>query len=119
MIDSTLRKISFNGYSTPINNENEIADKAIQELNFRLKQHGLGYEFSNGNLVKKTNELIHQEIIKSALKLLHNKRFKGAEDEFLKAFEDYKNGNNKDALMNAQRAFESTLKCICKEKKIK
>ena len=119
MIDSTLRKISFNGYSTPINNENEIADKAIQELNFRFKQHGLGYEFSNGNLVKKTNELIHQEIIKPALKLLHNKRFKGSEDEFLKAFEDYKNGNNKDALMNAQRAFESTLKCICKEKKIK
>ncbi len=119
MIDSTLRKISFHGYSTPMNNEIEMADKTIEELNFRFRQHGLGYEFTNGQLVKKSNELIHQEIVKPALQLLHNKKFRGAEDEFLKAFEDYKNGNNKDALMNAQRAFESTLKCICKEKKIK
>ena len=118
-IDNILRKQSFHGYSWPSENESYFADKAIAELNYRLKEHGLGYEFTGGQLIKKSNELIHQEITKPALTLLHNKKFKGAEDEFLKAFEEYKNGNNKDALMNAQRAFESTLKCICKEKKIK
>ena len=118
-IDKHLRNQSFHGYSSAHEGENEQADNAIKELNYRFRQHGLGYEFLDGQLIKKSNELIHQEIVKPALVLLHNKKFKGAEDEFLKAFEDYKNGNNKDALMNAQRAFESTLKCICKEKKIK
>lgn len=100
-----------------MNHESEKADDAIKELNYRFKQYGLGYEFIDGQIIKKSNELIHQEIIKPALSLLHNKKFKGAEDEFLKAFDAYKEGNNKDALMNAQKAFESTMKCICKEMK--
>lgn len=117
-IDKVLRNQSFHGYSSAHEGENEQADNAIKELNYRLRQHGLGYEFVDGQIIKKSNELIHQEIVKPALLLLHNKKFKGAEDEFLKAFDSYKAGNNKDALMNAQRAFESTMKCICKEKKI-
>lgn len=117
-IDKVLRNQSFHGYSSAHEGENEQADNAIKELNYRLRQHGLGYEFVDGQIIKKSNELIHQEIVKPALLLLHNKKFKGAEYEFLKAFDSYKAGNNKDALMNAQRAFESTMKCICKEKKI-
>lgn len=117
-IDKHLRNQSFHGYNSAHEGESEKDDNAIKELNYRFRQHGLGYEYVDGQLIKKSNELIHQEITKPALSLLHNKKFKGAEDEFLKAFDDYKNGNNKDALMNAQRAFESTLKCICKEKKI-
>lgn len=117
-IDKVLRNKSFHGYSSAHEGENEQADNAIKELNYRFRQHGLGYEFVDGQIIKKSNELIHQEIVKPALLLLHNKKFKGAEDEFLKAFDSYKAGNNKDALMNAQRAFESTMKCICKEKKI-
>ena len=117
-IDKVLRNQSFHGYSSAHEGENEQADNAIKELNYRLRQHGLGYEFVDGQIIKKSNELIHQEIVKPALLLLHNKKFKGAEDEFLKAFDSYKAGNNKDALMNAQRAFESAMKCICKEKKI-
>lgn len=117
-IDKVLRNQSFHGYSSAHEGENEQADNVIKELNYRFRQHGLGYEFVDGQIIKKSNELIHQEIVKPALLLLHNKKFKGAEDEFLKAFDSYKAGNNKDALMNAQRAFESTMKCICKEKKI-
>ena len=117
-IDKVLRNQSFHGYNSAHEGESEQANNAIKELNYRFRQHSLGYEYVDGQLIKKSNELIHKEITKPALSLLHNKKFKGAEDEFLKAFDDYKNGNNKDALMNAQRAFESTLKCICKEKKI-
>ena len=98
-----------------------IADKhisnAIIELNYRLKQHSLGYEFINGKLTKKTNEQLHKEVIKPALNLLHDKRFNGAEEEYFQAFDYYKEGKNKDAILNAIKAFESVLKTICKEMK--
>lgn len=86
-------------------------------MNARFKQYELGYEFINGELIKKTNKIIHTEISKPALKLLHDKKIKGSEDEFIFAFENYKNGQNKDAILYAQKAFESCLKTICKRKK--
>lgn len=95
----------------------QIIQDAITELNYRLKQHSLGYEFVNGRLIEKTNEHIHQEIVKPALNLLHNKVFSGAEQEYFQAFDYYKQGNNKDAISNAAKAFESVLKTICKEMK--
>ncbi|MCQ2588578.1 MAG: hypothetical protein MJ174_10715 [Treponema sp.] len=98
-------------------NISEILDESISELNYRFKQYGLGYEFTNGELIKKTNEIIHTEIVKPALSLLHDKNFKGAEDEFKLAFENYKKGQNKDAILYAQKSFESTMKIICKRKK--
>ena len=90
---------------------------AIEELNYRLRQHSLGYEFINGKLIEKTNEQIHKEVIKPALNLLHNKKFQGAEQEYFQAFDCYKAGKNKDAILNAIKAFESVLKTICKEMK--
>lgn len=86
---------------------------AIDELNLRFKQHSLGYECTNGEIIPKTNEFIHTEVIKPALKLLTDERFRGVEDEYLTAFEHLKNGNNKDAILNASKAFESAIKVIC------
>lgn len=97
--------------------DKEDVEDAITELNYRLKQHSLGYEFINGRLIEKTNEQIHKEVIKPALNLLHNEKFKGAEQEYFQAFDFYKAGKNKDAILNAIKAFESVLKTICKEMK--
>lgn len=94
---------------------NEVVNRAIEELNYRFKQHSLGYEFVNGELIPKINEFIHTEIIKPALHLLNNKIFEGAEQEYFQAFEHYKKGQNKDAILNAIKAFESVLKSICQE----
>lgn len=93
----------------------EKALLAAEELNYRLRQHSLGYEFINGHLIEKINEQIHKEVIKPALNLLHNKTFQGAEEEYFQAFDYYKAGKNKDAILNAIKAFESVLKTICKE----
>ena len=92
-------------------------DDAIEELNYRFKQHSLGYEFINGNLIEKTNEQIHKAIIKPALHLLSNKSFQGAEEEYFQAFDFFKEGKNKEAILNAIKAFESVLKTICEKMK--
>ena len=91
----------------------EKINGAFFEMNFRFKQHNLGYEFIDDKLVRKDNEHLHQEVIKPALKLLYEVGFEGAEQEFLDAFEHRRKGENKDAILDALKAFESTMKAIC------
>lgn len=87
--------------------------QAIDELNYRLKQHRLGYEFINGEIIRKANTFAHESIVRPALKLLMDDEFRGAEDEYLMAYEHYRKGKNKDAILNAAKAFESIMKAIC------
>ena len=94
-------------------NSSELADNAIDELNYRFKEHGLGFQFVNSNIIRIDSELIHTEIVKPALALLHNKDFAGPQEEFLKSHEHYRHGNNKEALNECLKAFESTMKVIC------
>jgi hypothetical protein len=39
--------------------------------------------------------------------------FKGPADEFMRAFDHHRKGNNKEAIAEALKAFESTMKAIC------
>lgn len=45
--------------------------------------------------------------------LLSDPAYKAAEDEFLKAYEHYRKHDNSDAITNAAKALESTIKVIC------
>lgn len=94
----------------------DIVDKTVEELNYRFKQHNLGYEFVNGEVIRIDNKLLHQEVIKPALRLLYEENFDGAEEEFRKAFEYRRKGDNKNAILEAGKAFESTMKTICDKK---
>ena len=89
------------------------ADSAIEELNERFKERGVGYQFTNGRIIRIDSELIHSEIVKPALKLLHEQKYAGAQDEFLRAHEHYRSGNAKEALNECLKAFESVMKAIC------
>lgn len=92
-------------------------EEAYKELNERFKQHNLGYEVTNGQLVRINNQVVHAQYVKPALQLLCDEEFAGAEDEYRKAFEARRAGNNKDAILNAGKCFESVLKTICEKKK--
>jgi hypothetical protein len=91
----------------------EIADNAIEELNIRLKEHGIGYQFEGGDIIRVDSQLLHREAVRPALILLNAKEYAGAQQEFLKTFEHYKHSKYKEALNEALRSFESTLKTIC------
>lgn len=98
-------------------NASEIADNAIEELNSRFKEHGIGYQYIDGEIIRVDSQHIHSEIIKPALVLLHDKSFSGAQEEYLKAYEHYRHSNSKEALNEALKAFESTMKIICDKRK--
>lgn len=93
------------------NNSESSAKDAISEINARMKAAGLGYEY-DGELIRIDAELVHAKAVKPALELLRDKRYAGAEQEFRAAYEHYRKGRNKEAVTEAAKAFESTMKVI-------
>jgi hypothetical protein len=95
----------------------DSVEKATRELNSRFQEHAFGYRFENGEIIRIDSEFIHQEIVKPALAVLSGRMYQGAQDEFLKAHEHYRHGNTKEAMNEALKAIESTMKAICDKRK--
>jgi hypothetical protein len=92
----------------------ELADGAIDELNVRFKENGVGYQFvEDGEIVRVDSQLLHTEAVKPALTLLNTREYQGPHEEFINAYDHYKHGKNKEALNDCLKAFESTMKAIC------
>lgn len=98
-----LRRVDFN----------DIADDGIEEVNLRFKEHGIGYQFLDSEIIRVDSELIHIEAVKPALRLLNQDQYHGAQEEFLSAYEHYRHGKFKEALNDCLKSFESTMKSIC------
>jgi hypothetical protein len=92
-------------------------DEAIKELNDRFREHGLGYQYADGRLDRIDSQFARAEIVKPALSLLNASGFDGPADEFIRAFDHYRHGRNKEAVAEALKAFESTMKAICAARK--
>ena len=88
--------------------------EAIAELNERFKESGVGYQFESGEIIRIDSQYLHAEAVKPALAVLREKAFKGANEEFLKAHAHYRHGRYKESLVDALKAFESTMLSICK-----
>ena len=99
------------------NNAYEISKQAIYELNQRFREHSIGYQFENGQIIRLDSEFIHVEAVKPALHLLSNPQYKGAQEEFLKAHEHYRHQRYSEALVECLKAYESTLKIILDKNK--
>lgn len=63
------------------------------------------------------SQYIHAQVVKPAISLLQEMGFRGAEDEFLRAHRHYRVGEYKEAVAEALKAFESTMKAICVARK--
>lgn len=103
----------------------QYPDDAIVELNHRFKENNFGYEFIDGQIIRIDRKFTHNKIVKPALNLLFEEEFKAANEEFLIAHKYYKEGCSKknpnedfkNAIINCNKAFESTMKIICEKKK--
>ena len=88
-------------------------DEAIDELNRRLREHGVGYQYQSGQIIRVDSEPIHSESIKPAMKMLSDPIYEGANEEFLSAHTHYRAGEYKECLNDSLKSFESCLKSIC------
>lgn len=110
-IDYKIRKNPWD-YSQRFN-----PDQALIEINERFKEHGIGYSYENGEIIRVDSTFVHSEITKPTIALLWNEKFSGANEEYMKAHDHYLHGRNKECLNDCLKSFESVLKTICKEKK--
>ncbi|MBX3227091.1 MAG: hypothetical protein KIT84_35850 [Labilithrix sp.] len=90
---------------------------AVAELNQRFRMHGVGYEYVNGQIVRVDSQLLHAEAVIPALTLLATSSFESANKEFLSAHKHFREGRQEEAITDACKAFESTMKVICAKKK--
>lgn len=90
----------------------EALNRHLHELNHRFKEHSVGYEYSNGQVIRIDSQLVHSEVVKPSITLLSEPGFEGAHDEFLSAHEHFRHRRYKEALNDALKAFESTIKVI-------
>lgn len=88
-------------------------DSVIGEANIRFREHGIGFEFASGEIIRIDSQILHQEVVKPALLLLAESRFTGANLEFLRAHEHYRHGNFEECISECLKSFESTMKIIC------
>jgi hypothetical protein len=92
--------------------------EAVSDLSERVQQHGVGFEFDGVEVLRIDNRLIHAEVVRPALLLLSRNGFEAAEAEYVKAHEHYRHERYKEAINDALKAFESTMKCIGKIREI-
>ncbi len=111
-IDTVIREIehrnSLEGWSIA-----QLPDDAINELNYRFLEHAIGYQYEAGQIVEVNSQYLHSETVEPAISLLHDAGFDGALQEFMRAHKHYRERNNKEAIAEALKAFESTMKTIC------
>ena len=91
-------------------------DEAIAELNHRFQEHGVGYQYESGMMMRVDSQFIHEEIVRPALSMLSDPMYEGANAEFLSAHEHYRIRKYKECLNDCLKAFESTIKAICTQR---
>jgi hypothetical protein len=93
--------------------------EALSDINTRLQEHGIGYRYQDGEIIKVPSEFTYDQAIQPALILLHQKGFENAQEEFLSAFEHYKKGaiEYEAALTACLKSVESTIKIIATTRK--
>lgn len=89
------------------------ASSYIVEINHRLREAGLGYELIEAKIIRIDSTILHSEVLKPTLTILSSEViYRGAEQEIHLAFEKFKQNDNKGAVHEALKAFESTMKAI-------
>lgn len=92
------------------------ADKALDEINYRMREAGVGYQLEGTRLVRVDSQYLHSEVVKPALALLAGKPYEGPRQEFLAAHQHYRAGEHRQAVGMAANALESTFKAIFDQK---
>ncbi|MCK4730147.1 MAG: abortive infection family protein [Candidatus Aenigmarchaeota archaeon] len=105
-----------------IKNTTEIL---IVNINKIFKIDKIGYEIIPAGLedlpfiiVPFNSKYLYLETIKKPMSLMHSEKFKGALNEFEKAIEKYRKDDFENAIGEANKAYESTLKTVLFFKKI-
>jgi hypothetical protein len=92
--------------------EAEDPDGIIAEVNTRFREHGVGYEYVSGEILRIDSTVTHADVVKPALALLAGPGYSGANDEYLTAHSHFRHGRYKECLVDCLKCFESAMKVV-------
>jgi hypothetical protein len=92
------------------------ASEAVEELNARFLDHGIGFQFESGEILRVDSKILHAEVVKPALSLLSDDDYAGANSEYLNAHDHYRHGRHSECMNECLKTLESTLKIICSKR---
>ncbi|MDE1918344.1 MAG: hypothetical protein KGJ57_09250 [Sphingomonadales bacterium] len=107
-IDACRKSVRGQTYGGSLSSVSNI----IPILNSRFKEAGVGYQIEDGQVIKVSDKLLHQEAVTPALRILASAKYDSANSEFRIAFESFKSGHYEDCLVGCCKALESVLKVI-------
>lgn len=91
-------------------------EAVVDEINYRLRQAGVGFQIEDGQLVKVSSQFVHAEVVVPALTILGEERFNSANQEFRKAHREFREGDYRDSITDCGKALESVLKVLAEER---
>ena len=115
VIEESFKIIDNDVRSRPLEfaNSKISPDEAIDELNYRFREHGVGYQYESSQIVRVDSEFIHSEVVKAALSMLSDPMYEGANAYFLSAHDRYRAKQYEDCMNDCLKAFESCIIAIC------
>ncbi len=93
------------------------ANDAINDLNTRFRENGIGYQYLEDKIVRIDNEILHNATINGTINLINNEEYRNANLEFLKAIDHHRYNRNQECLNECAKSFESIMKIICHKNK--
>jgi hypothetical protein len=113
----------------------QAGQDGVDVINGLFRSEGIGWEFSRyvvrridlpdgsyqikidyPEAIKKTNEVLHTEVVKPVLDLLSGSQWKAANDHLLLAHRNARDGDFRGAITECSAALETVLKTICQAK---
>lgn len=101
--------LSQRGYHWPLPNN---GPSAIAEINERFRRQGIGYQYSQGKIIRFDNQLLHAEAVDRTFQLLLEPRYQNVSREYLTAHDHFRHGRGADCLTWSLKAFESVMKVV-------
>ncbi|MFA5867818.1 MAG: hypothetical protein WC891_07670 [Actinomycetota bacterium] len=84
----------------------------VKDINDLFQREMIGFEIVNGNIIDKSDEFLHQEVVLQPILGLKAGGFEKAEQDFMKALQEYAHKDYAGALTSANTAQESVMKRI-------
>ncbi len=91
----------------------EYFKEAVSDLNYRFKEHSIGYQYDSGIIFRIDSEFMQSEVVEDVVNLLKDSQYSKVNEEFLIANKHFRSGDYKDAFTACQRSFESAMRIVC------
>jgi hypothetical protein len=103
----------FIGSHCPCADHGRLMPRTWPRALSRSSRFGYTFVRESGEIIRIDSQFLHKEVVEKAFSLFQRPGFDGPENEFQEAHNKYREGRFKDAIVDALKAFESTIKTIC------